>query len=169
PEKPSDTELVFISNAETIRDYLLRLSVDELKLLAKYILQNVYIVFVQTDDFASSFRLFNVLNSRGLPLSNADLLKNALFESASTHNKKSEQIESAWSQIEDMVGVRRLDKFLTLHKLSEKKDRDRVLQKGFEAFIENLQQQFDGDAIAMSLMLVNSAKNYTKILENDFE
>lgn len=100
---------------------MLRLSVDELKLLAKYILQNVYIVFVQTDDFASSFRLFNVLNSRGLPLSNADLLKNALFESASTHNKKSEQIESAWSQIEDMVGVRRLDKFLTLHKLSEKK------------------------------------------------
>jgi uncharacterized protein with ParB-like and HNH nuclease domain len=104
-----------------------------------------------------------------LPLSNADLLKNALFESASANNKKSEQIESAWSQIEDMVGVRKLDKFLTLHKLSEKKDRDRVLQKGFESFIENLQEQFKGDAIAMSLMLVNSAKNYTKILDNDFE
>lgn len=169
PEKPSDTDLVFISNAEVIRDYLAKLSDDELKLLAKYILQNVYIVFVQTDDFASSFRLLNVLNSRGLPLSNADLLKNALFESAAAHNKKSEQIESAWSQIEDMVGVRRLDKFLTLHKLSEKKDRDRVLQKGFESFIENLQEKFDGDAIAMSLMLVSSAKNYSKILENDFE
>ncbi|CZY41828.1 DUF262 domain-containing protein [Enterobacter hormaechei] len=169
PEKPSDTDLVFISNSEVIRNYLTQLSVNDLKLLAKYILQNVYIVFVQTDDIVSSFRLFNVLNSRGLPLSNADLLKNALFESASAHNKKSEQIESAWSQIEDMVGVRKLDKFLTLHKLSEKKDRDRVLQKGFESFIENLQEQFAGDAIAMSLMLVNSAKNYTKILENDFE
>lgn len=161
--------MVFISNAETIKNYLTELSVDELKSLAKYILQNVYIVFVQTDDFASSFRLFNVLNNRGLPLSNADLLKNALFESASAHNKKSEQIESAWSQIEDMVGVRRLDKFLTLHKFSEKKDRDRVLAKGFDSFIENLQGQFSGDAIAMSLMLVNSAKNYTKILGNDFE
>jgi len=169
PEKPSDTDLVFISNSEVIRDYLKTLTIDAQKLLAKYILQNVYIVFVQTDDFASSFRLFNVLNSRGLPLSNADLLKNALFESASAHNKKSEQIESAWSQIEDMVGVRRLDKFLTLHKLSEKRDRDRVLHKGFESFIENLQKQFAGDAIAMSLMLVNSAKNYTKILDNDFE
>lgn len=169
PEKPSDTDLVFISNSEVVKAYLNQLSVEELKLLAKYILQNVYIVFVQTDDFASSFRLFNVLNSRGLPLSNADLLKNALFESASAHNKKSEQIESAWSQIEDMVGVRRLDKFLTLHKLSEKKDRDRVLQKGFESFIDNLQEQFNGDAIAMSLMLVNSAKNYIKILDNDFE
>lgn len=169
PEKPSDTDLIFISNSEVVKAYLNQLSVEELKLLAKYILQNVYIVFVQTDDFASSFRLFNVLNSRGLPLSNADLLKNALFESASAHNKKSEQIESAWSQIEDMVGVRRLDKFLTLHKLSEKKDRDRVLQKGFESFIDNLQEQFNGDAIAMSLMLVNSAKNYIKILDNDFE
>jgi len=169
PEKPSDSDLVFISNSEVIRFYLKQLSVDNMKSLAKYILQNVYIVFVQTDDFASSFRLFNVLNSRGLPLSNADLLKNALFESAAAHNKKSEQIESAWSQIEDMVGVRRLDKFLTLHKLSEKKDRDRVLQKSFESFIESLQEQFNGDAIAMSLVLVNSAKNYTKILENDFE
>ncbi|WP_411512099.1 DUF262 domain-containing HNH endonuclease family protein [Escherichia coli] len=169
PEKPSDTELVFISNAETIRDYLLRLSVDELKLLAKYILQNVYIVFVQTDDPVLSYELFNVLNSRGLPLNMADLLKNALFESASTHNKKSEQIESAWSQIEGGIEVRRLDKFLSLRSPCGQKDRDRVLQKGFEAFIENLQQQFDGDAIAMSLMLVNSAKNYTKILENDFE
>jgi len=169
PERPSDTDLVFINNSDVIRNYLTQLSINDLKLLAKYILQNVYIVFVQTDDIVSSFRLFNVLNSRGLPLSNADLLKNALFESASAHNKKSEQIESAWSQIEDMVGVRKLDKFLTLHKLSEKKDRDRVLQKGFESFIENLQEQFDGDAIAMSLMLVNSAKNYTKILDNDFE
>ncbi|MEN3752091.1 hypothetical protein ABC733_03425 [Mangrovibacter sp. SLW1] len=68
-----------------------------------------------------------------------------------------------------MVGVSRLDKFLALHKLSEKKDRDRVLQKGFESFIENLQDQFDGDAIAMSLMLVISSKHYAKILENDFE
>ncbi|PLR49671.1 DUF262 domain-containing protein [Chimaeribacter arupi] len=169
PEKPSDTDLVFISNSEAVRNYLSKLTDDTLKTLAKYILQNVYIVFVQTDDFSSSFRLFNVLNSRGLPLSNADLLKNALFESASLHNKKPEQIDSAWSQIEDMVGVSKLDKFLTLHKLSEKKDRDRVLQKGFESFIEKLQDQFDGDAIAMSLMLVSSSKHYAKILENDFE
>ncbi|WP_411511982.1 DUF262 domain-containing protein [Escherichia coli] len=91
PEKPSDTELPSVSKAEIIRNYSLQSSVHELKLLAKYILQNVYIVFVQTDDFASSFRLFNVLNSRGLPLSKADRLKNALFESASTHNKKREE------------------------------------------------------------------------------
>ncbi|HIF9396797.1 TPA: DUF262 domain-containing protein [Photobacterium damselae] len=169
PEKPADTEQLFIDNAAVIRKYLLGQKQDILKKFAKYILQNVFIVFVQTDNFASSFRLFNVLNNRGLPLSNADLLKNTLFESAATLNKDSDQIESAWSQIEGMVGVNKLDKFLTLHKLSEKNDRDRVLQKSFDSFVTSLKNDFNNDAVQMSLMLVNSAKNYTKLLEIEFD
>lgn len=169
PDKPTNTEQVFIDNAAVIKRYLEKMTDNELKNIARYILQNVFIVFVQTGDFASSFRLFNVLNSRGLPLTNADLLKNALFESASTHKKDAGQIESAWSQIEDMVGVNRLEKFLTLHKLSEKKDRDRVLPKGLDSFIFSLDHEFNGNAVDMSLMLVNSAKNYTRLLENNFD
>ncbi|ELB2228266.1 DUF262 domain-containing protein [Vibrio parahaemolyticus] len=169
PEKPSDTEQLFIDNAAAVRNYLSGKEQVDLKKIAKYILQNVFIVFVQTDDFASSFRLFNVLNNRGLPLSNADLLKNTLFESSASMKKDSSQIESSWSQIEDMVGVNKLDKFLTLHKLSEKKDRDRVLQKGLDSFIESLQLDFNNDAVEMSLMLVNSAKNYTRLADIEFE
>lgn len=169
PEKPSDTEQLFIDNACAVRSYLSDKEQVDLKKIAKYILQNVFIVFVQTDDFASSFRLFNVLNNRGLPLSNADLLKNTLFESSASMKKDSSQIESSWSQIEDMVGVNKLDKFLTLHKLSEKKDRDRVLQKGLDSFIESLQVDFNSDAVEMSLMLVNSAKNYTRLADIEFE
>lgn len=168
PEKPTDTEKLFLENTKVIHLYLSEKSDTELKNLAKYILQNVFVVFVQTDDFASSFRLFNVLNNRGLPLSNADLLKNTLFEAAANSNKNSVQIENAWSQIEDMVGVNRLDKFLTLHKLSEKKDRDRVLQKGLDSFIDSLNNDFNQDAIEMSLMLMHSAKNYSRLIENDF-
>lgn len=169
PENPSDTEQLFIENAKIIRDCLSKKDQDDLKKMAKYILHNVFIVFVQTDNFLSSFRLFDVLNNRGLPLSNADLLKNTLFESASSMKQDPSQIEAAWLQIEDMVGVSNLDKFLTLHKLSEKKDRDRVLQKGLDSFINSLKMDFNDNAVEMSLMLVNSAKNYTKILENDFK
>ncbi|MPW34906.1 DUF262 domain-containing protein [Vibrio sp. B1Z05] len=169
PEKPTDTEQLFIDNSCVVRSFLSDKDQIDLKKIAKYILHNVFIVFVQTDDFASSFRLFNVLNNRGLPLSNADLLKNTLFESAASMRKDSSQIESSWSQIEDMVGVNKLDKFLTLHRLSEKKDRDRVLQKGLSSFIESLQTDFSDDAVEMALMLVNSAKNYTRLAEIDFE
>ncbi len=149
PENPSDTEQLFIENAKIIRDYLSKKDQDDLKKMAKYILHNVFIVFVQTDNFLSSFRLFDVLNNRGLPLSNADLLKNTLFESASSMKQDPSQIEAAWLQIEDMVGVSKLDKFLTLHKLSEKKDRDRVLQKGLDSFISSLEIDFNNNAVEM--------------------
>lgn len=41
----------------------------------KYLLQKVVLVVITTNSFESAFRLFNVINSRGLPLTNADLLK----------------------------------------------------------------------------------------------
>ncbi|WNZ54955.1 DUF262 domain-containing HNH endonuclease family protein [Microbulbifer sp. MKSA007] len=169
PEKPTDTELLFIENQKIIGNVLNSYGESELKNIAKYILHNVYVVFVQTNDVASSFRLFNVLNNRGLPLSNADLLKNNLFESARTQNKDSSQVEDAWAEIEDLVGVSRLDKFLTLHKFSEKKDRDRVVQKGLDSFTASLADEFKSDAVEMSLALLSSAKNYTKILDIDFD
>ena len=168
PEKPTDTENVFLENQKVIQNYLSELSEVELKSFAKYILHNVFVVFVQTGDIASSFRLFNVLNNRGLPLSNADLLKNTLFEAAMIQNKDSNQVEQAWAEIENLVGVSKLDKFLTIHKLSEKKDRDRVTQKGLDSFINSLKLDYNSDAVEMSLMLLNSAKNYVKLLETDF-
>lgn len=169
PEKPSSTELLFIDNARVIKEFLCQYDENILKKFAKYILHNVFVVFVQTSDFASSFRLFNVLNNRGLPLGNADLLKNTLFEYAASNKKDAKQIENAWSQIEDLVGVSRIDKFLSLHKLSEKRDRDRVLDKGLDSFITSLKTDFEGDAVEFSLMLVGSAKNFTKIEEIDFD
>ncbi|NKB77957.1 MAG: DUF262 domain-containing protein [Gammaproteobacteria bacterium] len=169
PDQPTDTESLFLENFVIIGKYLDNITKDELANIAKYILENVFIVFVQTDDIPSSFRLFNVLNNRGLPLSNGDLLKNRLFEAARENNNDAEQVDSSWAMIEDLVGVGDLDKFLTVHKLSEKKDRDRVLQKGFDSYVNSLEKDFDSNAVQMSNMLLNSAKNYTKLLEIDFQ
>lgn len=48
---------------------------DKLNEFTKYLLQKVVLVVITTDSFTSAFRLFNVINARGLPLTNADLLK----------------------------------------------------------------------------------------------
>lgn len=141
----------------------------DLKKFTKYILQNVFIVFVQTDNFESSFRLFNVLNNRGLPLSNSDLLKNSLFEVINKNEKKTEQIESTWSDMEDIIGVRKLDKFLVTHKISVKKDRNRVTKAGFDGYLGSLKNDYSNDAIEMSLVLLNSARNYDRLISNDFD
>ena len=48
---------------------------DSLKNYTKYLLKKVIMVVITTKSFESAFRLFNVVNARGLPLTNADLLK----------------------------------------------------------------------------------------------
>lgn len=171
PEKPTDTEKRFIENNKLIKEYLEKFLENHLKKMAKYILQNIYIVFVTTEDISSSFRLFNVLNNRGLSLTHADLLKNTLFESASKSNNynKSNTVEQFWLEIEDLIGIKKLDKFLTLNKASEKSDRNRVLNKGINAYTNSLIDDFNNDAIKMSMALLHSAKNYIKITDNDFE
>jgi hypothetical protein len=165
----TEVEELFLKNIQIIKKYLKNKNEIELKSLSKYILHNVFVVFVQTDNFTSSFRLFNVLNNRGLSLSNADLIKNALFDAASRKNKDSSQVEKAWADIESMIGVRGLNKFLTLHKISKQKDRNRVIKKDLNSYLLILKEDFNNDAVKMSLSLVRSAKNYMKIINNDFE
>ncbi|WP_066871890.1 DUF262 domain-containing protein [Clostridium mediterraneense] len=48
---------------------------EKLNNFIKYLLQKVVLVVIKTNSFESAFRLFNVINARGLPLTNADLLK----------------------------------------------------------------------------------------------
>lgn len=167
-EKPSDTELLFIENSEFIHSHLSQKDQITLNNLAKYILQNVFCVFVTTDNFASSFRLFNVLNNRGLPLSNSDLLKNSLFEYSEANKLNKIQVEENWQEIENLIGVRNFDKFLSINKISEKKDRNRVTKQDYDSYLQTLKNDFNGDAVKMSISLLNSAKNYTKIIDNDF-
>lgn len=168
PEKPTDTELLFIENSDCIFDYLKNKEQNFLKKFAQYILQNVFCVFVTTNNFASSFRLFNVLNNRGLPLSNSDLLKNSLFELAEANKLNKNQVEENWQEIENLIGVKNLDKFLSINKLSEKKDRNRVTKQDYDSYLTTLKEDFFGDAVTMSMSLLVSARNYIKIIENDF-
>lgn len=166
PEKTMPTEFLFVNNYNEIFNYLSNKNDLIYKEFAKYLVQNVYIVFVQTDSFASSFRLFNVLNNRGMALNNSDLLKNTLFEAADScvsEKNAINAVESIWSDIEDIVGVDSMDKFLTIHKISEKQDRDRALQKLLDSYTDSLKKDFENNPITMSSLLYNSAKNYEKI------
>lgn len=87
----------------------------------KYILQKVVLVVITTDSFTSAFRLFNVINARGLPLTNADLLKseNLRVIDEEVRNKYTDM----WETDEQDVGKERLEKiigFIRAMKLKKK-------------------------------------------------
>ncbi len=169
-EPKTNTEKVFSTNQSEINTFLTTLSQNELEKLAKHLLTKVLIVFVVADDRMSSFRLFNVLNDRGVGLNDADLLKNFLFGEVSGNKDRSRQVEKKWQQIEDLVGEQEIGTFFLLHIHSEKINRDRVVKiKGrrvsnFEYCQHQLRGKFDGDAVRMLDALIKSAENYDEIL-----
>ncbi|MGL5821246.1 MAG: DUF262 domain-containing protein [Sarcina sp.] len=75
----TETKLNMINALEVFRNSFIDengiLLEAKLNDFVKYLLQKVVLVVITTNSFESAFRLFNVINSRGLPLTNADLLK----------------------------------------------------------------------------------------------
>lgn len=87
----------------------------------KYLLQKVVLVVIKTSNLASAFRLFNIINARGMSLTNADLLKS---ESLSVVPKEEEwRYTKIWEDIEEDLGSEKMEmliSFIRSMKLKEK-------------------------------------------------
>jgi len=81
---------------------------NDLERFVKYLLNQVYLVYIKTAAFASAFRLFNVLNTRGLPLNTSDLLKS---ENIGEIKEESMRLQYAkiWRDIENNLGREELE------------------------------------------------------------
>ncbi|MBV1767590.1 MAG: DUF262 domain-containing protein [Methanobacterium sp.] len=74
-----------------------------LKNFVKYLLKKVILVIITTSSFESAFRLFNVVNARGMPLTNADLLKSVNLGNVSQEDLK--KYTEIWENIEEDIGI----------------------------------------------------------------
>lgn len=63
------------TNAQTFKEGLEQLTQAELVRLVQFVITRCYLVAVATPDLDSAYRIFGVLNSRGLDLSATDILK----------------------------------------------------------------------------------------------
>ena len=165
-EQQQDAPKIRIAeNLQAIDAFLADKDEHSHRLFAHYLLTNVYVVFVTTASRHSAYRLFNVLNARGMPLSNADLIKNMLFarlDSATAENEG--LLDEQWLQLEETIGIERLDQFLAHHRSSVTATKARrTLQEEYQPLIETSANPFeflDG--------ITTSARNYLRIQQNDF-
>lgn len=154
-------------NLNEIKSFLTKEKSDQdRKLFANHLLQKVYVVLVTTDSHESAYRLFNVLNSTGLQLSNADLIKNQLFSNLKDVNKQSDALEEKWLELEDEIGISELDQFLGQFRTT------RVPEKATgslsEEFKEIIKKASDG-SIKFVDTLIDSAKIYSQIKNSEFD
>jgi hypothetical protein len=155
-----------IENCDVVDEFCRPKTQQELKLFANFVLSRVYVVFVITYSWQSAYRLFNVLNARGIPLSNADLIKNTLFGMLVAQPNRSEELEESWLQLEEEVGIERLDPFFGHHRTSVVAAKARgTLHQEFEPLI----RAHTGGPFSFVELLTRSAENYMSIIEGDFD
>ncbi|WP_050385845.1 DUF262 domain-containing protein [Bradyrhizobium pachyrhizi] len=98
----SDARARMVENAAFFREKLKDVSDERRRRLTMYIAQRCYLVIVAASDQESAFRIFSVLNSRGLDLSPADILKAEIIGALPVD--KQDDFTSIWEDIEDELG-----------------------------------------------------------------
>lgn len=157
-----------IENAAVVDEFCSEKTEDELKALTKYILKSVYVVFVTTNSFKSAYRLFNVLNARGLPLSNADLIKNSLFSRLQNHTVQSDELEQNWLSLENTVTIEQLDPFFRHYRNAITGIRAKSgLHEEIEALLDVKANPID--PLQFLENAIDSAEQYQRIRTADFE
>lgn len=90
-----------LNAAEIFRDKLESLETRRIKAFSDYVFDKVIMIAIVCSDESFAVRLFQVLNTRGLDLSNADLLKSYLYGKLDEDKKR--QFMSTWNQVETIV------------------------------------------------------------------
>lgn len=74
-----DSQRNLVQNARLFLDRLARLDSTICERLVEFIDRHTYLVVVSTQDFESAYRVFTVLNERGLNLTHTDILKSEII------------------------------------------------------------------------------------------
>lgn len=90
----------------------------------QFIRNNLLLIYVATEDLDDAFRLFTILNDRGVPLRNSDILKSTNL-GALTNEKEKEKFAKLWEEAEGELGDD-FDRFLNHIRTILLKDKARL-------------------------------------------
>lgn len=150
----------------------------EIESFAQFLAMNVIFIYVSTDNREDAFRLFTILNNRGIPLTSADILKSINIGEIEDNSKKYARI---WEEIEGELGDE-FDRFLSfvrtilvkekarvnlLEEFEEKVYKKGLLLKGTETikYIQKYKDVYDDLILLKDSQLSNDFKNLITIMQ----
>ncbi len=102
PGQLSDSQRNIRANAILFLDKLSTLQEDQRVRLAQFIVKNCLLVVVSTPDLDSAYRIFSILNDRGLDLSHSDILKSEVI--GRIPPQEQEEFNDKWEDAEEELG-----------------------------------------------------------------
>ena len=101
-EQASDSRQNLRKNALYFDERLKEMSEASRLALAQFIVTRCFLVAVSTPDLDSAYRIFSVLNSRGLPLAPGDILKAEIV--GAIEEKQRDAYTHKWEDLEESLG-----------------------------------------------------------------
>ncbi|MGB9760459.1 MAG: DUF262 domain-containing protein, partial [Thermoproteota archaeon] len=135
---------------EKVKDY------PDVEGLVKYVLNRVYKVYIMTNTQTSAFRLFNVLNSRGLPLEPCDLLKSENL-GAIQDNVTRDKYAKIWRSIEEDIGREELSKVIGFIRTIKAKEKAQL------GIYEEFQKIFKNELLVRGVEFIDYLKEIVDI------
>lgn len=107
----SDSQTRLFQNTKCLWETLRGESQDRRDRLMKFLMQNTYLVVVTASNLDSAYRMFSVMNARGLDLSPTDILKAEIISSVPSSSQP--DYTDKWEVIEEELGRDRFDRLFS--------------------------------------------------------
>lgn len=137
-DKLKDSRLRYRENAALLLQKAKTLSPTDLTALWKFLANDCSLVVISTPDLEAAYRIFSVLNNRGLDLAPIDIIKAQVLGLIRTEagDAKSRAYAKEWSRIENSLGRDAFgDLFGHIRSIYAKKKQKYILTKEFQEHV----------------------------------
>lgn len=124
---------------------------SDLETFVRYLLNRVFVVYIKATSRTSAFRLFSVMNSRGLPLDTSDLLKSEMLE-AIPDNIARDKYAGIWRDIEEDIGREELSNVIAYIRTIKTKEKAQL------SMYDEFQQIFKNHLLVRGIQFIEFLK-----------
>jgi hypothetical protein len=162
--KLPDPQRRVASNCFYLLERVKELASNRRNALAAFLLQHTYLVVVSTPDLDSAFRIFSVLNDRGLDLTAADILKAEII--GKIPEVEQQASVEAWEDAEEDLGTDRFSELFSHIRMIH--GRSKLRKTVLEGVRESV-RLFSQPKKFIQEELIPSSETYSAILKQQFE
>ena len=162
-ENNTDARTRMIANRDLLRENLNNLDPALRDRLLPFIAQRCYLVVVEASDQTSAYRIFSVMNDRGMDLSATDILKADVVGAIEGEDEQARHNE-IWESLEDGLGRDAFgDLFAHLRMIHRRQKMRGTLEREFKQYVRPVDRPID----FIGRELKSSAEIFRKIIEPD--
>ncbi|MNX80649.1 hypothetical protein D3C86_1123140 [compost metagenome] len=166
--KLKDSQLRYRENATLLLDKTKNLTSNERNALWKFLANDCSLVVISTPDLDAAYRIFSVLNNRGLDLAPIDIIKAEVLGSIRQiwGEEKAREYAKKWSDTEGMLGRDAFgDLFGHIRTIYAKKKQRATLVKEFHDYVT----EYKKPAELIDIVIKPYAEVWDFIRDADFE